>query len=183
MTHQSITKLEPLSFSSLSYVSPHSSPYLEYSMKDVSVISSITSSIFIGSDNFTEEDLKKNNISHIINISCNEDIQYDRITSWFIYLPDGGYTYNERSIDDYFPLVNEFIQNVINNDGNVLVHCHMGISRSATLVIAYMIKTLNKSYEEVVKIVCDKRPVVDPCLVFVYKLMEYQKMLGINSYI
>ena len=37
---------------------------------------------------------------------------------------------------------------MIKQDGNVLVHCRMGMSRSATLVIAYLMKKYNLSYED-----------------------------------
>lgn len=46
--------------------------------------------------------------------------------------------------------------------GNVLVHCTAGISRSATIVIMYLMKKYNESYEHILSYVKGKRKCVDP---------------------
>ena len=176
-----LTIFESTPLPSVSGLSSPSSSSNGVSWKNIPSISSITSNIFIGSDNFTEEDLKKNNITHIINISCKKDIKYNNITSLFINLPDGGNPHNGKAIDDYFPLAIDFIQNAIDNNGKVLVHCHMGISRSATLVMAYIMNINKLPYEKVLLMVRNKRPIIDPCFVFIWKLLEYQRKLGIPS--
>ena len=43
-------------------------------------------------------------------------------------------------IDKHFDEAYEFIEHMRENNKNVLVHCHAGISRSATLVCAYLMK-------------------------------------------
>ena len=43
---------------------------------------------------------------------------------------------------------------------NVLVHCMAGVSRSATLVIAYLMKSRNVSFNEAFAIVKSKRKLV-----------------------
>ncbi|KAL7712512.1 protein-tyrosine-phosphatase [Entamoeba marina] len=56
----------------------------------------------------------------------------------------------------------------------VLVHCEMGISRSSTLVIMYLVsqgKSLRNSYD----LVFDKRPVIDPNNGFWYHLYCFTK--------
>ena len=61
------------------------------------------------------------------------------------------------------------------NEGKVLVHCQAGISRSPTIVIAYLMKTKNlnqiEAYSEVHKI----RPIIDPNMSFRCQLVEYEK--------
>ena len=37
----------------------------------------------------------------------------------------------------HLPDACRFIQNAVDDGGRVLVHCHMGISRSATVIAAY----------------------------------------------
>lgn len=47
-------------------------------------------------------------------------------------------------------------------DRKILVHCHKGWSRSASIVMAYLIKYRKKKYWEAFAIVQKNRPVIDP---------------------
>ena len=55
------------------------------------------------------------------------------------------YGQKRKSGAKYFDHCIEFIDYNIKK-GNVLVHCMMGISRSSTIVIAYLMKTYSWSY-------------------------------------
>jgi protein-tyrosine phosphatase len=44
----------------------------------------------------------------------------------------------------------------------ILFHCYAGISRSVTLAIAYLSKTLNKSTQEIYQLTKEKRPRINP---------------------
>lgn len=143
----------------------------------VSPISEITSQISLGGMDFTEKDLNQLGITHILNISNTEDPYYPGIKSLFIPMYDGGSPYDGKMIDDCFTQAFDFIKEAIDAGGKILVHCHMGISRSATIVIAYLMKTQKKTYREVIKFVQEKRPIVDPCFIFEIKLLEFQKEL------
>lgn len=57
------------------------------------------------------------------------------------------------------------------------MHCHAGISRSATVCIAYMMRTRKMSVEEAYRFVKSKRPIISPNLHFMGQLLEYQKQL------
>lgn len=159
----------------LSPSSPKGNPFRFDSY--VSSISEITSQISLGSMDFTEKDLNQFGITHILNISNTEDPYYPGIKSLFIPMYDGGSPYDGKMIDDCFSQAFDFIKEAIDAEGKVLVHCHMGISRSATIVIAYLMKTQKKTYREVIKFVQEKRPIVDPCFIFEIKLLEFQKEL------
>ena len=56
----------------------------------------------------------------------------------------------------------------------VLVHCKMGISRSASVVIAYAMKAYNMSLEEAIQLVKKKRSCIQPNQAFVSQLKIYQ---------
>lgn len=47
----------------------------------------------------------------------------------------------------------DFIKEAIMSKGNILVHCNVGMSRSATFVIAYLIREKNEYFEEALKFV------------------------------
>lgn len=56
----------------------------------------------------------------------------------------------------------EFINFAISSGGKVLVHCYAGISRSATVVIAYLMSTQDKSFREAYDFVKSKRSEINP---------------------
>lgn len=55
-----------------------------------------------------------------------------------------------------------FIKDAIALGGKVFVHCYAGVSRSATIVIAYLMKEHNLSYNAAIKFVKSKRPFINP---------------------
>ena len=54
--------------------------------------------------------------------------------------------------------------------GNVFVHCHLGVSRSSTLIIAYFILYLGWGFQETIEFLKDIRPQVSPEKKFVKHL-------------
>ena len=59
----------------------------------------------------------------------------------------------------------------------VLVHCKMGISRSASVVIAYAMKANNWDFDQALRHVKEKRSCIKPNRSFVSQLETYQGML------
>jgi protein-tyrosine phosphatase len=58
--------------------------------------------------------------------------------------------------------------------GKVLVHCYQGISRSATFVLAYMIKFKKMRLEDAMRMLFDKR-LIWPNNGFLEKLIRYEE--------
>ncbi|CCM05505.1 uncharacterized protein FIBRA_07728 [Fibroporia radiculosa] len=58
---------------------------------------------------------------------------------------------------------------------NVLVHCQQGMSRSAAIVIAYLIYTQNMTYDAAFDFVRRKRACIKPNAGFVKALQEWEK--------
>lgn len=85
--------------------------------------------------------------------------------------------HSKQDILSHFETSNEFIESALKSATNkVYVHCVAGISRSATLVIAYIMKTRSMNYTEAYELVQTKRRVVDPNEGFVRQLVLYHKM-------
>ena len=61
--------------------------------------------------------------------------------------------------------------------GNVVVHCARGISRSATLILAYLIYETKLPYEACLETLKKARPLVKPNAHFANQLRLYQKSL------
>jgi protein-tyrosine phosphatase len=59
--------------------------------------------------------------------------------------------------DDIIQYAEDAIKKIKSINGNVLVHCTVGMSRSASIVIAYLIKEKNMTYEEALTFVKKKK--------------------------
>lgn len=71
----------------------------------------------------------------------------------------------------------EFIESALKVPSNkVYVHCVAGISRSASVVIGYVMKSRSMTYAEAYELVSQKRHVVDPNEGFARQLVLYHKM-------
>lgn len=85
--------------------------------------------------------------------------------------------HSKQDILSHFETSNEFIENALKEATNkVYIHCVAGISRSATLVIAYVMKTRSMNYTEAHGLVHQKRHIIDPNEGFVRQLVLYHKM-------
>ena len=67
-----------------------------------------------------------------------------------------------------------FIDSKLNKGEKVLVHCHAGISRSATVVIYYLMKKFGLSYNDAYSIVKLKRNIINPNPGFIHQLKYYE---------
>ena len=69
----------------------------------------------------------------------------------------------------------EYISSAIASGGTVLVHCHRGISRSATLAIAHLTRATQQPAELVFEQMRTKRRVIDPNLGYWVALKEWER--------
>ncbi|KAF8631858.1 hypothetical protein AX15_002128 [Amanita polypyramis BW_CC] len=80
-----------------------------------------------------------------------------------------------QNILQYLEETTKFIRAALeeNETNVVLVHCQMGISRSATVVCAYLIATKNMKVEEALDFVESKRSIIHPNVGFRIQLETY----------
>ncbi|XP_056641618.1 serine/threonine/tyrosine-interacting protein-like [Diorhabda sublineata] len=79
-----------------------------------------------------------------------------------------------ENIIRFFPKVKQFIDEALSNNCKVLVHSKQGNSRSATLVLAYIMEKFGLTSSEALQFVRTKRATVDPNEGFRAQLIEYE---------
>ncbi|XP_043940086.1 dual specificity protein phosphatase 14-like [Protopterus annectens] len=85
-------------------------------------------------------------------------------------------------LSEYFDSVADRIHQVEKRNGRTLVHCVAGVSRSAALCIAYLMKYEQMTLREAHHWVKSRRPIIRPNVGFWRQLMEYERRLfGKNS--
>ncbi|KAI0037188.1 protein-tyrosine phosphatase-like protein [Vararia minispora EC-137] len=70
----------------------------------------------------------------------------------------------------------DYIDAAIKHGKNVLVHCQQGVSRSAAIVIAYLIRKRSMSYDTASTFVRQRRPCIKPNAGFVRTLKDYERV-------
>jgi hypothetical protein len=84
----------------------------------------------------------------------------------------------DEKISEHFETVNNFIYSNITAGKKVLVHCRAGISRSATLIIAYLMARFDMPFTFALAYTRRRRSVVNPNLGFIQQLKEYNEQLN-----
>ncbi len=106
--------------------------------------------------------LKQANITHILQVASDMKPFYPKD---FIYkiidVPDLGQTQLIR----HFPAATAFIREG-RASGGVLVHCHAGISRSSSVVIAFLMQDQQMTFSDAFEYTSSKRPIIFPNLGF-----------------
>lgn len=104
--------------------------------------------------------LKENNIGLIVN--CTKDVP-NFFPDEFNYINVCVEDTNTNSIIDLLDKILIDINNYItnNNNKNVLIHCFMGSSRSASILIGYMIKYMGLNRRDSLNFLKEKRPIVN----------------------
>ncbi|KAF0976594.1 hypothetical protein FDP41_004493 [Naegleria fowleri] len=139
----------------------------------------ITPNLWLGdiSDAMNVPHLNKNSISHIV--TCVKSLKPFYPEEGFNYLNLHLYDQSDESIGhEIFQESFEYIDQAIQNGNNVLVHCMKGRSRSASILIAYLMRKNGWTYRETLKFVQQKRSIVQPNEGFERQLLELEKKLS-----
>ncbi|ESO86164.1 hypothetical protein LOTGIDRAFT_195282 [Lottia gigantea] len=115
-------------------------------------------------------------ITHIVCIRQNIEAHFVRpnFLEHFRYLVLDIADLVTENIIQHFPKVKEFIDDCLQNGGQVLVHGNAGISRSASLVIAYIMEKFGVNYREAFLFVQQRRFCINPNEGFAQQLIEYE---------
>ncbi|KAK9751140.1 hypothetical protein RND81_02G245100 [Saponaria officinalis] len=137
--------------------------------------SRIVDHIYLGSEMVAKnrEVLRQNGVTHVLNcvgFVCPEYFKGDVVykTLWLQDSPSEDITSILYDVFDYFEDVRE-------QGGRVLVHCCQGVSRSTSLVIAYLMWKEGQSFDDAFQYVKAARGVTNPNMGFACQLLQCQK--------
>ncbi|CAH2073897.1 unnamed protein product, partial [Iphiclides podalirius] len=120
------------------------------------------------------EELQRNGVRHILNVTREID---NFFPGMFDYLNIRVYDDDKTDLLKHWDNTFKYINKARNEGSKVLVHCKMGISRSASVVIAYAMKAFNWNFEKALKHVKAKRNCIKPNTNFLNQLETYQGIL------
>ncbi|CAG9317896.1 unnamed protein product [Blepharisma stoltei] len=112
-------------------------------------------------------------ITHVLTVCPIRPSKVPNVTYYLVSISDDPTVNILSKLDECF----EFINAAINNGGKVLVHCFQGVSRSATVVIAYLMKFHNMRYSDAFEHVRHTREIIDPNFGFRRQLEEFEGMV------
>ena len=115
--------------------------------------------------------LRKNKITHIINCAFNCPNKYP---NQFTYLSLNLVDEPKQKIITQMKEAYEFIKQ--NSNTNIFVHCVFGKSRSASVIIYYMMKEKGMDYDTALNYVKKIRAIADPNPGFAEQLREASKV-------
>jgi protein-tyrosine phosphatase len=135
-------------------------------------ISSVISDLYIGNiDSLDPNILRKHNISAIISILSPETptVYPHGINVIRISIDDS----EHENIDSWLELTYQFIHSHLKSKKKVLVHCYAGISRSATVVLYYLMKTFKVPLSTAFGYLRSRRYIINPNPGFIRTLSKY----------
>lgn len=119
----------------------------------------------------SSEFLKKNHIKNIVSVCpCDESLTgYNHLVIPIIDVA-------EENVMKHFPDTNAFIQSAVDKKENVLVHCEAGMSRSVTIVTAYLMWLKKITAKEAISLVKKVWPSASPNGGFFNQLDIYEEI-------
>lgn len=122
--------------------------------------------------------LTASNVTHILTVAESLDPAFPED---FMYKKIGVLDNPSVNLAQHFDACFDFIDEAKRGGGAVLVHCFAGRSRSATIVVAYLMKKRGISLEEALNLVKSKRPQICPNHGFLQQLQAFQLQIRADA--
>ena len=142
-------------------------------------LTSIDGQIYLGNAyNAADYDyLKKFGITGIVN-ACNEISNY--FEDDFRYFNIDILDINNSSIYKFFDPFIDYIKNEMEQNGKVFIHCYMGSSRSAILVVLYLVYFRSFTMDKSIIYITEKRNRVNINITYIEELKKYLEKKNIK---
>lgn len=152
---------------------------------ETAVMTEITPYLYLGNEQDAKncDILEKKGIYYILNVTKN--IPFYNSTNSMSNVSSGTagpFCYKRIAVNDcenqnlknHFEEAFDFIDQAKLKNHKVLVHCQAGISRSPTIVIAYLMSRFNLEMNDAYNQVKKVRPIIGPNLIFMSQLMDFE---------
>ncbi|ORX95463.1 DSPc-domain-containing protein [Basidiobolus meristosporus CBS 931.73] len=158
----------------------------------------ILPNLYLGSEQNAQDKVKleKANIHYILNVAQEVDSPFfseekpeaeaepslaPGSTPHTLKYKKVNWSHNQEKLSQDFSELFGFIDQARISGSGVLVHCQCGISRSASLVIAYIMRTLHFPLNQAYAFVKLRSPSISPNLTLVYQLIELEAALHLDG--
>ncbi|XP_036400673.1 dual specificity protein phosphatase 19-like [Megalops cyprinoides] len=121
--------------------------------------------------------LRKYKVSHILNVAYGVENTFPEL---FIYKTLSILDLPDTVITSYFQECFQFIEQAKAEKGVVLVHCNSGVSRSAAIVIGYLMSTDGRAFDDAFAAVKLARPAICPNPGFLEQLKNYKPQADVQ---
>lgn len=115
-------------------------------------------------------------ITYVLNVTShlpqhfeNHGIKYKRIPA-----SDSG----QQNLRQYFEEAGTFIEDAREAGAKILVHCQAGVSRSATITVAFLLQHSRMSMTDAYRFVKSKRQIISPNFNFMGQLLDFEQALN-----
>mmetsp|Transcript_2100 Transcript_2100/g.4006 ORF Transcript_2100/g.4006 Transcript_2100/m.4006 type:complete len:254 (-) Transcript_2100:1-762(-) len=133
--------------------------------------------LFLGAKAVSEDKVALDNfgIRHIVNCTLEklDHFEKDGVKYFHVHVDDSA----TADIAPYFRQTGEFIEQARQQSSKVLVHCTMGMSRSSTIVLAYLMEYHQMPLAVALGLAKDRRAMVSPNSGFMKQLSDFEMEL------
>jgi protein-tyrosine phosphatase len=140
-------------------------------IRDLEQIQHVIDNVYIGNSKHSEEELISLGITHVFNISNNRYREYKTIKETQFKMED----HIDENIMSILPNIIDNIKLLNDSGSKIFVHCFAGISRSATVVLYYIMFFHNYSYNAAFQFLRSKRVGIQPNHGFIRQLKSLEK--------
>ncbi|NWI54530.1 DS22A phosphatase, partial [Calyptomena viridis] len=124
-------------------------------------------------DSEDHENLLKNGVTHILSVHNSAKPVLEDMTYLCISASDS----SSQNLVQHFKESIKFIHECRLGGGGCLVHCLAGVSRSTTILVAYLMTVTELGWESCLAATKAVRPYVSPNSGFQWQLQEYERTL------
>ncbi|KAG0797760.1 hypothetical protein G6F16_005822 [Rhizopus arrhizus] len=129
--------------------------------------------LYLGSEqNIRELDHLKLSIKVILNVAAEVNVLQPKVGYHKL-----NWEHNQDNLVLELQKAVDIIDKARSAGQNILVHCQCGVARSATVIIAYVMKTMKLSMQEAYDYVKNLSPVISPNLGLLFQLREFELMI------